>query len=272
MLPTIRAFMAAHQLDRRHRRRRRRDDLRRATSRRSRPPGCRSSSARRSPTSPTSCSSGGASTPTQQIPDGLILTQPWPAGPARPAPRPGHLLPVPGRPGPPHACAASTSRSPRPNAPSPGRRRSSATGSSASSAPTRASTATLEAKARALAGWKGYITNLATCPDGTRSPGVRDRRLPPAVRRSRSLVPHVQARPARPADLPPQTRVDRGAPERSCSPRSRSADSIEDRTGWSITPVRAHRPPLPHRPDPRRPAHSSPPKTHSPPTYATRSR
>jgi hypothetical protein len=24
----------------------------------------------------------------------------------------------------------------------------------------------LEAKARALAGWKGYITNLATCPDG----------------------------------------------------------------------------------------------------------
>jgi Transposase DDE domain len=25
---------------------------------------------------------------------------------------------------------------------------------------------TLEAKARALAGWKGYITNLATCPDG----------------------------------------------------------------------------------------------------------
>ena len=25
----------------------------------------------------------------------------------------------------------------------------------------------LEAKARALAGWKGYITNLATCPDGT---------------------------------------------------------------------------------------------------------
>ena len=25
----------------------------------------------------------------------------------------------------------------------------------------------LEAKARALAGWKGYTTNLATCPDGT---------------------------------------------------------------------------------------------------------
>lgn len=26
---------------------------------------------------------------------------------------------------------------------------------------------TLEAKARALAGWKGYVTNLTTCPDGT---------------------------------------------------------------------------------------------------------
>jgi hypothetical protein len=26
---------------------------------------------------------------------------------------------------------------------------------------------TLEAKARALAGWKGYTTNLAACPDGT---------------------------------------------------------------------------------------------------------
>ena len=25
----------------------------------------------------------------------------------------------------------------------------------------------MEAKTRALAGWKGYTTNLATCPDGT---------------------------------------------------------------------------------------------------------
>ena len=38
----------------------------------------------------------------------------------------------------------------------------------------------------------------------------------------------------RPADLPPQARVDRGPPDASCSPRSRSAGSIEDRTGWSI--------------------------------------
>jgi hypothetical protein len=36
--------------------------------------------------------------PGRQLPDGLVLTQPWPAGP----PRPGHLLPVPARPGPAH--------------------------------------------------------------------------------------------------------------------------------------------------------------------------
>ena len=29
---------------------------------------------------------------------------------------------------------------------------------------------------------------------------------------------------------------------------------VEERTGWSIRTLRAHRPPLPHRPDPRRPA------------------
>ena len=40
----------------------------------------------------------------------------------------------------------------------------------------------LEDKARALAGLKGYVTNLRACPDGTPGHrGVRDRRLPPAV-------------------------------------------------------------------------------------------
>lgn len=32
---------------------------------------------------------------------------------------------------------------------------------------TRTVNRTLEAKARALAGLKGYVTNLASCPDGT---------------------------------------------------------------------------------------------------------
>ena len=128
--------------------------------------------------------------------------------------------------GPAARCAASTSRSPRPRRPSPGRRRSSATGSSASSAPTSSVNRTLEAKARALAGWKGYITNLATCPDGT---PVTAEFVIDAYHRLfqiEALVPDVQARPGRPADLPPQARVDRGPPDASCSPRSRSA-------GWS---------------------------------------
>jgi hypothetical protein len=35
---------------------------------------------------------------------------------------------------------------------------------------TRSVNRALEAKARALAGLKGYVTNLQACPDGTRSP------------------------------------------------------------------------------------------------------
>ncbi len=46
--------------------------------------------------------SGAASTPGEQIPDGHIFTQPWPAGPNGGAPGSGHLLPVPARPGAPH--------------------------------------------------------------------------------------------------------------------------------------------------------------------------
>ena len=39
----------------------------------------------------------------RRSPTGTSFTQPWPAGPNGDAPRPGHLLPVPRRPGPPHA-------------------------------------------------------------------------------------------------------------------------------------------------------------------------
>ena len=49
----------------------------------------------------------------------------------------------------------------------------------------------LEAKTRALAGLKGYVTNLP------RRPRVRDGRLPPAVA-GREELPHVQDRPAGP--------------------------------------------------------------------------
>ena len=46
-------------------------------------------------------------------------------------------------------------------------RRSSATGSSSCPAATRSGQPRLEDKARALAGLKGYVTNLQACPDGT---------------------------------------------------------------------------------------------------------
>ena len=63
----------------------------------------------------------------------------------------------------------------------------------------------LEAKARELAGIKGYHTNLQACPDGTTvTPRVRDRRLPPALR-DRELLPDGQKRPAGPSHLPPPT-------------------------------------------------------------------
>jgi hypothetical protein len=49
----------------------------------------------------------------------------------------------------------------------------------------------LEEKARALAGIKGYVTDLAACPDGARERGVRDRCLPPDLR-DREKLPDGQ--------------------------------------------------------------------------------
>ena len=44
-----------------------------------------------------------AATQAEDIPDGHVFTQPWPAGPSSKPPRPGDLLPVQGRPGAAHA-------------------------------------------------------------------------------------------------------------------------------------------------------------------------
>jgi intracellular sulfur oxidation DsrE/DsrF family protein len=51
----------------------------------------------------------------------------------------------------------------------------------------------LEAKARDLAGLKGYVTNLAACPD---------RQLPRTLEH-REVVSHVEVRPAGQAGLSP---------------------------------------------------------------------
>ena len=113
-------------------------------------------------------------------------------------------------------------------------------------------------------------------PHPTRT-GVRDRRLPPAVA-DREELPDVQARPAGPADLPPQTRLDRSPPDhRVRRPRRQPAGSSTPPAGPSrrfVKTARRYRTitiqagdqtitaadPIPDdaqsaRPAPRRPAH-----------------
>ena len=103
--------------------------------------------------------------PGEDIPDGQVFTQPWPAGPAAAAATRSSTTST--RPtGPAGRCAASTSRS-------KGRasRRRQGTGQAQPVRPASGGTRTvnrdLEEKARALAGLKGYVTNLRACPDGT---------------------------------------------------------------------------------------------------------
>ena len=187
MLPTIRAFMAAHRLpdvtvvaDAGH-------DLGGATSGRSRPPGCRSSSARASPTSPTSWRPWRRDHPGRADPR-RARVHPAAGPPGRPTSAGTRSSTTSTRPiGPGAPCAGSTSRSPRPRRPSPGRPPVKRNRFIKLFGGTKSVNRALEAKARALAGLKGYVTNLAA----TRRPGVRDRRLPPAVpdRDSRSGCP-----------------------------------------------------------------------------------
>jgi len=116
-----------------------------------------------------------------------------------------------------------------------------------------------------------------TCPGGVeglhdqphrRRLGLRDRRLPPAVAHRESL-PDVQARPGCPPDLSPPTRINRSAPEHRgrCDgrqPLHRAPNRLEHQE------IRTNHSPLPHsedksrQPDPdrsrpatRRPANSA---------------
>ena len=100
-------------------------------------------------------------------------------------------------------------------------------------------------------------------------PGVRDGRLPPAVA-DREELPHVQVRPAGPADLPPQTRLDRGPPHhRDGRPRRRPARRSAPPAGASPG---SSRPYAATAPSPSRPAtRPSPPPTRSPATPSTHS-
>jgi hypothetical protein len=104
--------------------------------------------------------------PDEAPPDGLILTQPWPAGPrdqrrdqviyyqykADRARRTLHGI---------DEQVAKAERAVAGKVPVKRNRFIRLVGAD------KSVNRTLEAKARALAGWKGYTTNLATCPDGT---------------------------------------------------------------------------------------------------------
>ena len=98
--------------------------------------------------------------PDQDVPDGLTPSpSPGPLAPVTSAAtRPSTTATAPTEPDAPYA--GSTPRSPRPRKPSQERSPSSATASCTCPAPPGASTATLEKRARTLAGWKGYVTNL----------------------------------------------------------------------------------------------------------------
>ena len=102
----------------------------------------------------------------EALPDGLILTQPWPAGPRDQrrdqiiyyqykADRARRTL---------HGIDEQVTKAERAVAgKTPVKRNRFVRLVGADKSVNR----TLEAKARTLAGWKGYTTNLATCPDGT---------------------------------------------------------------------------------------------------------
>jgi Transposase DDE domain len=104
--------------------------------------------------------------PDQEIPDGLMLTQPWPAGPtdkrrdqviyyqyrANRARRTLRGI---------DEQIAKAEKAVAGKVPVKRNRFIRLVGAD------KSVNRTLEAKARALAGWKGYATNLAACPDGT---------------------------------------------------------------------------------------------------------
>jgi len=98
--------------------------------------------------------------PGQPIPDGHIFTQPWPPGPNEHRRDQTIYYPSTGPTGLAAPCVVSTSKSPKPRKPSRARLRSNATGFIKLDGAAKSINRQLEAKARTLAGIKGYITNL----------------------------------------------------------------------------------------------------------------
>ena len=124
----------------------------------------------------------------------------------------------------------------------------------------------LEAKARALAGLKGYTTNLAACPDGTPVTAefvIGSYHQVWRIEKSFRMSKHdLKARP-----VYHRKRESIDAHLAIVFAALAVTRFIEDRTGWSIKRFVRTAPPLPNRPDPRRPAppHCRRPATTRPP-------
>ena len=102
----------------------------------------------------------------EAVPDGLALTQPWPATStekARGFPTAWSTTST-ATTGLGEHCAASMSRSPKPNPPSMGNAPVKRNRYIQLTGATKSVNRDLEAKTRALAGWKGYTTNLVGQP------------------------------------------------------------------------------------------------------------
>ena len=186
--------------------------------------------------------------PDEAIPDGLVLTQPWPATSSEKARGiPDRVIYYQYR----HDRArrtlrgideqvAKAQRAVDGHAPVKRNRFIKLTGA------TKSVNRELEAKTRGA----GRVEGLHHQPHRPVR-GVRHRRLPPAVAHREGL-PDVQARPAGPPDLPPHPRIHRGPPDHRVrrdgrQPLDRDPNRLEHQE------IRPHRPPLPHRPDQSRP-------------------
>ena len=179
--------------------------------------------------------------PDEAIPDGLVLTQPWPSTSAEKARGiPDRLIHYQYR----HDRArrtlrgideqvAKAQRAVDGHAPVKRNRYIQLSGA------TKSVNRQLEAKTRALAGWKGYTTNLVGQPPAFVIDAYHQLwRIEKAFRMSKH---DLQA-----AGLPPHPRLHRGAPERrvrshGCIALDRAPNRLEHQE------IRANRPPVPHR-------------------------
>ena len=200
--------------------------------------------------------------PDEAVPDGLVLTQPWPSTSTEKARGiPDRVIHYQYR----YDRARRTlrgvdeqvrkaERAVNGHAPVKRNRYIQLTGA------TKTVNRTLEAKTRSLAGWIGLHHQ-----PGRPARNVRHRRVSPALAHREGL-PDVQARPTSPADLPPSARVHRGAPEHrrrsdGRQPLHRAPNRLEHQE------IRSHRPTLPHRQNQSRPTnpHRRRPTTQRPP-------